>query len=62
VVFDTPFRDAWGTTRMMKQGWLGSTPFVTDENKVIGDLAHWRDQVNPPGLPETRIFFTSDNI
>ncbi len=46
----TTFKDRWGTTIFFPEDAPGSTPHVTDENKVCPDVTHWRDYVHAPDL------------
>ena len=43
-------KDSWGTTCMFKPGAPGKHPHITEENKVIKDIEHWRDYVTAPPL------------
>lgn len=43
------FKDQWGTTWHMLEGHFPN-PYITDENKVVKDITHWRDYVTFPPL------------
>ncbi len=43
-------KDSWGTTCMFKPGTPGKHPHITEENKVIKDIEHWRDYVTAPPI------------
>ena len=40
--------DLWGTVIEWPEDHPGSMPYVTEENKVIKDITHWRDYVHAP--------------
>ena len=42
--------DRWGATWRHKDTDPGAIPMVTEENKVIKDLANWRAYVKPPSI------------
>lgn len=42
--------DLWGTVIEWPADAPGSMPHVTDENKVIKDITHWRDYVHAPDI------------
>ena len=42
--------DLWGTVISWPADHPGSMPIVTDENKVIKDITHWRDYVHAPDI------------
>lgn len=42
--------DRWGTVIEWPADAPGSMPHVTEENKVIKDITHWRDYVNAPDI------------
>ena len=43
-------KNAWGVTMDWPEGHAGATPYITDENKVIKDITHWRDYVTFPDI------------
>jgi hypothetical protein len=45
-----PKKDRWGTTIMWPEGVPAAMPHVTEELKVIKDVAAWRDVVKLPDL------------
>ena len=42
--------DRWGTVIQWPADAPGSMPYVTEENKVIKDITHWRDYVHAPDI------------
>ena len=42
--------DLWGTVIDWPADHPGSMPIVTEENKVIKDITHWRDYVHAPDI------------
>ena len=42
--------DLWGTVIEWPADHPGSMPHVTEENKVIKDITHWRDYVHAPDI------------
>jgi methanogenic corrinoid protein MtbC1/uroporphyrinogen-III decarboxylase len=42
--------DRWGTTIAFPKDAPGKTPHITEENKVLKDITHWRDVVHAPDL------------
>ena len=42
--------DRFGTTILFPEDAPGSTPLITEENKVCKDITHWRDYVHAPDL------------
>ncbi len=44
------YLDDWGVTWCFKPGAPGKHPVITDENKVIKDIEHWREYVKVPSL------------
>ncbi|MDR1589622.1 MAG: uroporphyrinogen decarboxylase (URO-D) [Oscillospiraceae bacterium] len=45
-----PKTDRWGTTIIWEQGTPGAMPHVTEDNKVVRDITHWRDFTRVPDL------------
>jgi len=43
-------KDLWGTVIEWPEDAPGSMPNVTQENKVIKDITHWRDYVHAPDI------------
>ena len=42
--------DAWGTYIRFEESDPAAVPIITDENKVIKDIEHWKDYVKVPDL------------
>lgn len=42
--------DRFGTTILFPKDAPGATPHITEENKVLKDITHWRDYVHAPDL------------
>ena len=45
-----PIKDVFGTELIWPDGYVAVMPHVTDENKVIKDITHWRDYVKIPDI------------
>jgi hypothetical protein len=42
------FVDPWGVTLVWPEDQPAAAPFHTEENRVIKDITHWRDELNIP--------------
>jgi len=46
----TDYFDRWGVNFITPPGSPGRVPHITEENKVIKDITHWRDYVHAPEI------------
>lgn len=49
-IFDTVYKDAWGTSWLWRTGTPAAMVWITEENKVLRDVTKWRDVVKFPEL------------